>query len=135
MNTYDRFLSSLLSEFKRKAQPEIRSLWADLMELAEARDERALSTACQQALRRTQILGRAAGAANAQEVRSQTHALEVRLGVLTQARAAARPELFEGLYASQRQLAETLYSIDVEAPDPENTRQPTETLLVESCAN
>ncbi len=36
MNAYDRFLSSLLSEFKRKAQPEVRSLWADLMELEEA---------------------------------------------------------------------------------------------------
>lgn len=135
MNTYDRFLSSLLSEFKRKAPPQVRSLWADLMELEEATDERALSAAREQALRRIRVLGRAAGAAKAQQVQSLSQALELRLGALTQGRAAVRPELFEGLDDTMRELAEALYSIDAEDAITEPADQPTEMALVESFAD
>jgi hypothetical protein len=43
--------------------------------------------------------------------------------------------LFEGLYANLRELAGAQCSIDVEMPVPENTNQPTEALLAESCAD
>jgi hypothetical protein len=136
MNTYERFLSSLLSEFKRRAQPLIRSLWADLIEVTEATDEPSLSAAREQALRRIRILGRAARAANAGQVQSRNQALELRLRALMPAPAAARPELsHEGLYETMRELAGAQCSIDGEAPVPENTNQPTEALLVESCAD
>jgi hypothetical protein len=135
MNTYDRFLSSLLSEFKRKAPPHVRSLWADLMELEEAKDERALSAAREQAMRRIRVLGRAAGAANAHQVQSLGQTLELMLEVLTQAPAAARPGLFESLYETMRKLDGALYSIDVEAHVSEHAGQPTEMTLVESCAD
>ena len=135
MNTYDRFLSSLLSEFKRKAQPQVRSLWADLMELAEAIDERALSAAREQALRRIRVLGRAASAAHADQVQSPSQEIELMLGSLTQAPAAARPQLLEGLYETMRKLTGAVYSIDAEAPASEHDGQPTGMTLVESCAD
>jgi hypothetical protein len=135
MNTYDRFLSSLLSEFQRKAQPQVRSLWADLMELAEAIDERTLSAAREQALRRIRVLGRAASVAHADQVQSPGQELELMLGALTQAPAAARPELLEGLYETMRKLTGAVYSIDVEAPVSKHARQPSELTLVESCAD
>lgn len=130
MNTYDRFLSTLLSEFKRRAPPQVRSLWADLMELAEATDERALFAARGQALRRIRVLGRAASAANAHQVQSLGQAIEHTLEALTQARAAARPELIEGLYGTMRRLAEALYAIDAEAPVLEYDGQSAEMELV-----
>jgi hypothetical protein len=133
MNTYDQFLSSLLSEFKRKAQPQVRCLWADLMELAEATDERSLSAAHEQALRRIRVLGRAAAAVNAGQVQSHSQALELRLRALTQAPVATRPELFEGLYETMRELDGAQYSVD--ANTSAHAAQPTETLLVESCAD
>jgi hypothetical protein len=135
MNTYDRFRSSLLSEFKRKAQLEVRSLWADLMELEEALDERAFFAAREQALRRIRVLGRAASAANAHQVQSPGHTLELMLVALMQAPTAARPDLFEGLYDALRKLTGALYSIDVEAPVSERAQQPDELTLVESCAD
>jgi hypothetical protein len=135
MNTYDQFLSSLSSELKRRAQPLIRSLWADLMEVAEATDERSVSAAGEQALRRIRILGRAVRAANAGQVQSRNQALELQLRVLMQAPVAARPGLLEGVYEAMRELARAQCSIDVEAPVLENTDQPTEALLVESCTD
>jgi hypothetical protein len=135
MNTYDRFLSSLLSEFKRKAQPQVRSLWTDLMELEGATGKRALSAAREQALRRIHVLGRAASAAHADQVQSPDHELKLMLGALTQAPAAARPKLLEGLYETMRQLTGAVYSIDVVAPVSEHAGQPTELMLVESCAD
>jgi chemotaxis protein histidine kinase CheA len=135
MNTYDRFLSSLLSEFKRKAQPQVRSLWADLMELEEAIDERALSMAREQALRRIHVLGQAADASQAHPVRSLSQTLEHMLGALTQTRAATCPELFTHLHGTIWMLADTLYSMDVEAPASERADQPTEPMLVESCVD
>jgi hypothetical protein len=132
MNTHDQFLSSLLSEFKRKAQPQVRSLWADLMELEEAMDERSLSAARDQALRRIRVLGQAANAANAHPVRSLNQALEHRLGALTQARATACPELFTRLHEIVWLLADAVYSIDTDVPATEPAGQPTERMLIES---
>lgn len=135
MNTYDRLLFSLLSEFKRKARPQVRSLWADMMELVEAIDERALSTAREQAFHRVHVLGRAASAANARQVQSPGQTLEHMLGALTQAPAVARPELLEGLCETMRQLTGAVYSIDVEAPVSEHAGQPTKMTLTGSCAD
>jgi hypothetical protein len=135
MNTYDRLLFSLLLEFKRQAQPQVRSLWADMMELVEAIDERALSTAREQAFHRVRVLGRAASAAHADQVQSLGQELELMLGALMQAPTAACPELFESLYETMRQLTGAVYSIDVEAPVPEHAGQPTELTLVGSCAD
>jgi hypothetical protein len=134
MNTYDRFQSSLLSEFKRKAQPHVRSLWADLMELSEVTTERSLSTARAQALQRIRVLERAAGAANAHHVRSLSQALELMLDDITQVLPVARPELFEALCETMRKLTEALYSIDAEAHIFE-ADQPTEMALAGSCAD
>jgi hypothetical protein len=135
MNTYDRFLSSLLSEFKRKAQPQVRSLWADLMELEEAIDEPAFAAAREQALHRIRVLGRVANSANAHPVRSLSQSLKLTLGGLMQTRAATRPELFTRLHETLWMLAATLYSIDADAPVSEHARQPDELTLVESCAD
>jgi hypothetical protein len=135
MNTYDQFLTLLLSDFKRRAQPLIRSLWADLKEVAEVADDRSISAASEQVLRRIRILGRAARAANAGQVQSHNQALELRLPALTQAPAAARPELLEGLYETTRELAGAQYSIDTETTVAERTGQPIEMTLVEACAD
>ena len=135
MNTYDRFLSSLLSEFKRKAQPQVRSLWADLMELEEAIDEPGFSAAREQALRRIRVLGRAANAAHARPVRSLSRSHELTLGALMQTRAAACPELFTRLHETMWMLAVALYSIETEPPVSEHDGQSTELTLVESCAD
>jgi hypothetical protein len=135
MNTHDRFLFSLLSEFKRRAQPQVRSLWADLMELAEATDEKVFSVASEQALRRIRILGRAAGAANASQVQCHNWALEIRLRAFKQESVVVRPELFEGLYETMRELTGALCSIDTESAISKHTSQPTEMALVEACAD
>jgi hypothetical protein len=52
MNTFDQFLRTLKSEFKRQAYRHIRSLWADLEELAQADGESARAVIVAQALRR-----------------------------------------------------------------------------------
>jgi hypothetical protein len=135
MNTYDRFLTLLLSDFKRGAQLQIRSLWADLMEVSEATDERSVSAASEQALCRIRILGRAARAANAGQVQSRNQALELRLRVFAQAPAAARLELLEDLYETMRELAGAPYSVDTETAVAERAGQPTEMALVEACAD
>jgi len=135
MNTYERLLSSLVTEFKQQAPPQIRSLWADLMELEEATDERAFSAAHNQVLRRIYDLGCAATAAGAHPVPSLSRSLELKLRALTRARVATHPESVEELHRTMNQLAEVLYSIDTAVPVPENTNQPTEALLVESCAD
>ena len=135
MNTYERFLSSLVTEFKQQAPPQICSLWADLMELEEATDERAFSAAHDQVLCRIYELGCAATAAGAHPVPSLSRSLELKLRALTRARVATHAESVESLHRTMNQLAEVLYSIDATVPVPENTNQPTETLLVESCAD
>jgi hypothetical protein len=132
MKTYNRLLTSLLTEFKRRAGPQVWSLWADLMELAEANDEQALSAAREQVLRRIRVLGRAASAANAHQVQSIGQSLERMVGAFTQVRAAARPELIDATYRTMNKLAETLYSIDTETSVTEDTGQSTESVLVES---
>jgi hypothetical protein len=114
MKEYIRFQFALSAEFKRKAQPQVRSLWADLMELTEATDEAAFVTACEQALCRNYVLGRAACAANARTVKPLSNTLELMLCVLTQTHAAARPGLFDALYQTMNRLTEALYQIDTE---------------------
>jgi|ERR1700733_12463800 hypothetical protein len=127
MKEYDRFQTMLLTEFKRKAQPQVRSLWADLMELMEATSEPAFAAAREQALRRNHILGRAAGAANAPTVQSLSNTLELTLRVLAQTPGAARPGLIDALYQTMNRLTEALcltgtetlrYEEDAESTDP-----------------
>lgn len=135
MKTYDRLQSSLLTEFKCRAWPQVRSLWADLMELAEATDERALLASLDRALRRTCTLGRAAGAVGAHHVQSLSQTLESTLKFLLHARPVARPELFQQLQRTMNQLAEALGSIDEQARGDEDDGQPAEMALVESSAD
>ncbi|MGO9245203.1 MAG: hypothetical protein ACLPT4_00330 [Verrucomicrobiia bacterium] len=135
MNAYDRFLTTLLAEFKRKAQPQVRSLWADLMELAEAADEPAFAAAREQALHRNHILGRAAEAAHAHAVQSLSNTLELTLRVLTQTHIAARPGLIDALYQTMNRLTEALCLIDTEAPlHEEDAESGDRAELVASCA-
>jgi hypothetical protein len=130
MNTYDRFQSSLLSEFKRQIQLQVRSLWDDLVELEVPVDEQGFSAAHEQALRRISILGQAAGAANAHQVQSLGQTLEFMLGVFMRAPAAARPEIFKDLTGTMRMLTGAAYSIDPEAPVSAHAGQLTEMMLV-----
>jgi len=135
MNTYEQFLSSLTREFKQQAPPRFRSLWADLVELEEATDERSFSATQNQALRRIHALGCAARAALAHPVPSLSRSLELRLRTLTREHAATHSESIEALHRTMNQLGEALYSIEDGPHVPENTNQPTETLLVGSCVD
>jgi hypothetical protein len=135
MNAYDWFLSSLLSEFKRRAQPQVRSLWDDLMELEVPVDKQGFLAAHKHALRRIHVLGRAASAVNAHHVLSLDQTLEFMLGAFTQAPAAARPELFESLYETMRELTGAVCSIDAEALLSAHTGQSTKMTFVESCGD
>ena len=135
MNTYERLLASLITEFKQEAPPRFRSLWADVMELEEAKDERGFSAARDQALRRISALDRAATAAGAHPVPSLSCFLELKVRALTRADVGTRPESIEMVHRTMDQLAEALYSINPVTHVPENANQPTEMLLVESCVD
>lgn len=135
MNTYERLLSSLAREFKQKAPPQFRSLWADLMELEEAADDLTFSDAHGHALRRIHALECAANATRAHPVQSLGRSLELELRALTYARAATHPESLEALHRAMNRLAEVLYSGDEVAPVQKETNAPTETLLIESCVD
>jgi hypothetical protein len=134
-NTYDRFLFLLLSEFRRKVQPQVRFLRANLMELVVVMDGRAQSAAREQASHRVRALGRAASAAQADRVRSPGQELELMLGALMQAPTAARPELFESLCGTMRKLTGAVHSMGAQAPASEHAGRLTERTLVESCAD
>jgi hypothetical protein len=135
MNTYERLLSSLGEEFKQKAPSQFRSLWADLMELEEALDDRAFSVIRDQALGRIYALECAAHAAGARLVPPFSRSLELKLRGLTRMHAAIHPESIEVIHRAMDQLAEALYSVETIPLVPENTSQPTETPLVELCAD
>jgi hypothetical protein len=129
MKTYDPLRFSLMTEFKLKAEPHLRSLWADLMELEAAADQSTLFVAREQALRRLLALSSAAGAANAREVQTLGHALRLLVITITQVRDATNYECFDSLYKKMRELAEALYAIKA-PPLSERERQPAETALV-----
>jgi hypothetical protein len=135
MKTYDPLRFSLMTEFTLKAGPHLRSLWADLMEMEAAADEAALSVAREQAVRRLLALGAAAGAVNAQEVRTLSHTLRLLVTTATQVRDATNYECFDALYKKMRELTEALYAIKPPPPLSERERQPAESALVESCAD
>jgi len=121
-----------MNEFALKAGPHLRSLWADLMEM-EAADEATLSVAREQAVRRLLALGAAAGAVNAQEVRTLSHTLRLLVTTAAQVRDATNYECFDALYKKMRELTEALYAIKAPPPLSERERQPVETELVGSC--
>lgn len=135
MKTYDHLRYSIISEFKHRAEPNLRCLWADLMELEAATDESALFVARGQASRRLLALGSAAGAANAQEVRILSQALRLLVINTMQVRDEINYEYFDALYQKMRELTEALYAINAPSPLPERRRQPAETALVEFSAN
>jgi hypothetical protein len=135
MKTYEQLRFSLLTEFKLKAEPHLRSLWADLMEMEAASDESALYVARGQALRRLLALSSAAGAANANEVRMLSRALGFLVATATQVRDTTNYERFDALYKKARKLTEALYAIKTPPPLSERERQPTEAALVPSCAD
>ncbi len=135
MKTYDRLRFSLMTEFKLKAEPHLRSLWADLMEMAAAADESTLSAAREQALRRLLALSSAAGAANAHEVQTLGHALGLLVITTTHVRDASNYEVFDALCKKARELTEALHAIQAPPPPSERERQLAETPLVEFSAN
>ncbi len=135
MKPYDQLRFSLLTGFKLKAEPHLRSLGADLMELEAAADEFTLSVARQQALRRLLALSSAAGAANAREVQTLSHALSLLVITITQVRDATHDECFDALHKKMRELTEALCAIKAPPPLSERKRQLAETALVEFSAN
>jgi hypothetical protein len=135
MKTYNQLRFSLLAEFKLKAEPHLRSLWADLMVLEAAVDESALFVARGQASRRLLALSSAAGAANAREVQSLSRALRLLVITTTPVRDATRYACFDALYKKMRELTEALYAIKASRPLSVRERQPAETALVEFSAN
>ena len=135
MKTYDRFLFSLLTEFKHRAQSHIQTLWIDWMDLEEAIDEQARFAATERALRRIRTLRRAADASNAHKAGTCGHVLECRLITLTHAPAPTRQESFEALYQATNKLAEEVSAIKAEAPAFERMTKPRRVALVECCAD
>jgi HPt (histidine-containing phosphotransfer) domain-containing protein len=129
MNIYERLLSTLAKEFKQKAPPQFRSLWADLMELEEATDDLAFSTAHDHALRRIHALECAAKATQANPVQSLGRSLELELRALNYTRAASHPEYFGALRQTMNRIAEALYTGDETAPLSEKSNQPAEELV------
>jgi hypothetical protein len=135
MKTYDHLRFSVIAEFKRKAEPYLQSLWADLMELEAAADESALFVARVQASRRLLAIGSAAGAANAQEVRILCQMLRLLVVNTTQVRDVINYEVFDSLYKKMRELTEALYAIQAPSPLPERKRQPAEPAFAEFSVN
>jgi hypothetical protein len=131
---YDRFLFSLAREFTLRAQPHLRSLWADVLELEEATDEHALSVAREQTMRRVRTLGRAARAVNARDVQALSQTVEQLVATMAPAPGATRFEFFGLLDQKMTRLTEALYAINAETPPSEPAGQPMERELVESCA-
>ena len=132
MNQYDRFLNSLLAEFKIAAQTEVYCLWADLEELEEASDERVRAEAYRQTCHRLGLLEHAADAARATRVLAACYTLEHILGSTMYARAETRTELFVELRLAMTKLAEALYSIEVEDSSFEGVYQSTDADFAES---
>ena len=134
MKAYGQLRFSLMTEFKLKAEPQLRSLWADLMELEAAADAFALFVAREQALRRLRALSSAAGAANAREVHTLCDALSLLVDTATQVRDATNYECFDALYKKTRELTGALSAIKAPPPLSERQRQSAETALFESGA-
>jgi hypothetical protein len=132
MNTYDHFRFSLQTEFKRKAHPQVRALWADLEELGEARDEQARTTALRQVHRRVCVLEYAAHAVDAHELRAVSNLVLCTLGGIGKSRLATQPELFTTLEQTMTKLADALHSIEAETPAFESDYQPTRAAFVGS---
>jgi hypothetical protein len=135
MHVYDRFLFTLRTVFTRRAQPHLRSLWADLMELEEAPDAHAFRVARDQTLRRLQVLGRAARAVEADEVEALGRTLAELVTTVTDARDAKRQELFDSLHEKMRELVEASYAIQATPSAVGRNRRPAESELVESYAS
>jgi len=133
-NEYDRFLFSLAREFTLRAQPHLRSLWADVMELEEATGEHALCVAREQTMRRVRTLGWAAHAVNAREVQALSQTVEQLVAAMAPTPGATRFEFFGALEQKMTNLTEALYAIKTQTPPSELEGQPTESELVESCA-
>jgi hypothetical protein len=132
MNTYDHFRFSLQAEFKRKAHPQVRALWADLEELGEATDEQARTASLRQVRQRVCALEYAAHAVDAHELRAVSKLVLRTLGGIDHARLATQPELFTTLEQTMTKLADALYSIEAETPAFERAYQPTRAAFVGS---
>jgi len=134
-HAYDQFLFSLVTKFTHRAQPHIRSLWADLMELEEARDAHTLRVVREQTLRRVQALGRAAHAVSADEVEALSRTLVLLVANVTDVKGARHRESFDSLYGKMRELTEALYAVHATPSVVGSDCHPTESELVESYAN
>jgi len=132
MNTYDHFRRSLQAEFKRKAHPQVRALWADLEELEEATDGHTRTVALRQVHQRVYALEHAAHAVDAHELRAVSKLVLHTLGGVAHERLATHPELFATLEQTMTKLAGALYSIEAEMPVSERGYQSTHAVLVGS---
>lgn len=107
MNPYTRFQRNLRLGFRIHAQPQIRSLWADLLELEETSDPRARSALIGQARRRVRALGRAARATDCRDVEAACEAFG---RALTAGRLRDR-QVLDGLSQQMNKLAEAVYGV------------------------
>jgi len=133
MKTYDRFLSTLADEFRLQAQPRLRSLWADVMELEEATYEPAFSAAREQTMHRILALGRAARAVNAHEVRALSQVLARLVTTVACTPDATRAEAFATLYQKMTEMTEALYGIHPHTADGRDDRVPADEMELAGC--
>jgi hypothetical protein len=133
MKTYDRFLSTLADEFRLQAQPRLRSLWADVMELEEATHEPAFSAAREQTMHRVLALGRAARAVHAHEVRALSQALARLVTTVACTPDATRTETFATLYQKMTEMTEALYGLHTHAVTGGDDGVPAEEMELAGC--
>ena len=133
MNPYDRLRSTLTREFRTQAQPCLRSLWADVMELEEAADEPAFLEAREQILHRILALGRAAAAAHIHPVPAHCEALTRHVAAVGCAPDTVRAEAFAALYREMTAITGVLYGIHVEAVTGSRAKKSTEEMELVGC--
>ncbi len=135
MNTYARFQRSLITGFEINAQPQVRSLWADLIELGEATDPCARRALVKQARHRVRALGRAARATNCRDVLAVSEALDRSLAAVPCAKATGDRVSFGGLSQTMNKLAEAVYGVRGSTSVFGRACQSAELALVESDAD
>lgn len=116
-----------------QAQPHLRSLWADVMELEGATDEPTLLLAREQTLHRVVALGRAARAAHAHGVAALSQALASLVTAVGHAPDTTREEAFAGLRQKMTEITGALYGIHRDAATGPHAEEPTEGMELVGC--
>jgi hypothetical protein len=135
MNQYDRFLSTLANEFRMQAPPHLRSLWADVMELEEARDGQAFSVARKSTMRRVLTLSRAARAGHAHEVRALSQDLARLVTSMAHTPDPTRAEAFAVLYQKMTEITEAVYGIHTDTSTGRHAEEPDEEMELVGCGS